>query len=208
MVISSSAALVVRDGTPRDAFEVSRILVAAFTDSPLGCWLDPDAGSRPESLLRCIAAVVTEVMASGVVRVVEDGGRVVAAAVWSLDPSATMRATEGLWPDGGARASVQGRWKLLDEVAQTRRPLHLAHQQLVLLGVRPDRQGEGLSNYLLIGHHALLDVTAVAAYALADDPDHRLLRRHGYTPIGPARLLPGRVPVWVMWRPPSPADAP
>ncbi len=205
-MISSPAALVIRDATPRDTYEVSQTLAAAFTGSRLGCWLDPDVRSRPGTLLSGIAAVVTEVMASGIVRVVEDGGHVVAVAVWSLDSSGPIRAVGDVWADSGARASVQGRWKLLDELAQTRRPLHLTHQQLVLLGVRPDRQGEGLSSYLLIGHHALLHVTGVAAYALADESSHSLLLRHGYTAIGPPRLLPDRVPVWVMWRPPSPAD--
>lgn len=205
MAISSPAALVIRDATPRDTYEVSQALVAAFTSSRLGCWLQPDAASRPGTLLGCIAAVVTEVMASGNVRVVEDGEHVVAAAVWSLDSSGPIRTAGDVWGDSGARASLQGRWKLLDELAQTRRPLHFSHQQLVLLGVRPDRQGEALSSYLLIGHHVLLYVTGVAAYALADESSRPLLQRHGYTAIGP-RLLPDRLPVWAMWRPPLPAD--
>ena len=52
----------------------------------------------------------------------------------------------------------------------------------------------------------LLHVTGMAAYALADESSHWLLLRHGYTAIGPSRLLPDRLPVWAMWRPPSPAD--
>nr|WP_221378318.1 hypothetical protein [Actinoplanes polyasparticus] len=205
-MLTSSAALVVRDATVRDAFEVTQTLVAALTDSRLGSWLGMDDGSLSGSLLPWVAAVVTQATDSGIVRVVEENGRVVAAALWSLETARPVGVRRAFWPVNNAQPDVRSRWKLLEEVAQTRRPLHPAHQRLALLGVHPDRQGEGLSNYLLIGHHALLDVMGVAAYALADESSRGLLSRHGYTAVGESRLLPGRMPVWAMWRPPAPAD--
>jgi GNAT superfamily N-acetyltransferase len=202
---SSPATLVVRDATPRDTYAVTLTLAAAFSDSPLGCWLDPDERSRPGTIRRYAAAVVMQVMESGIVRVVEDTGRVVAAAVWALHGRWPLPSTHGAEVHGESEARVRDRWKLLDEVAQKRRPPHLAHQQLVLLGVHPDQHGQGLSRYLLIGHHAFLHVTGAAAYTLADQSTHLLLQRYGYSAIGPPHLLPGRIPVWARWRPPSPA---
>ena len=206
MVPLSPAALVVRDATPRDTYAVTLTLAAAFSDSPLARWLDQDERSRPETIRRYAAAVVMQVMESGIIRVVEDTGRVVAAAVWTMHGRLPLPTAHGAKVHGESDVGVQGRWKLLDDVAQTRRPLHLAHQQLVLLGVHPDQRGQGLSSYLLIGHHAFLHVTGTAAYTVADQSAHLLLQRHGYSAVGPPYLLPGRVPVWAMWRPPSSAD--
>lgn len=206
MVTSSPATFVVRDATPRDAYAVTVTLAAAFRDSSLARWLDPDERSRSGTIWRYAAAVVMQVMESGIIRVVEDTGRVVAVAAWELEGRWPLPTTHGADGHSESETRVQGRWKLLDEVAQSRRPLHITHQQLVLLGVHPDQRGQGLSSYLLIGHHALLHVTGTAAYTVADQYTYLLLQRHGYSPIGPPHVLPGRMPVWAMWRPPSPAD--
>jgi hypothetical protein len=71
------------------------------------------------------------------------------------------------------------------------------------LGVRPDRQGQGIGSFLLIGHHAYLHVAGIPAYLEANDPRNRnLYLRHGYVDVGPPIVLPTGLPIWPMWRAP------
>ncbi|MEU4217352.1 hypothetical protein [Actinoplanes sp. NPDC026623] len=204
----SPPSLVIRDAVPRDAFAITQVLTAALQDSPIGQWMDPDPHSRHLVLLRYAGALATRVLGSGIVRLIEDAGEVVAAALWSLDPLVALSPVPaGGVIDGPAGESVLDRLNLLHEVTQTRRPWHQAHQQLLLLGVRPGRQRQGLGGYLLIGHHTYLHVTGIGGYAITvDGAGQQLLERHGYSPIGPPQLLPGAVPVSAMWRPPVVAD--
>jgi GNAT superfamily N-acetyltransferase len=190
-VNSPTSTAIVRDAIPRDTCAACQTLTAAFVNSPLGRWLDPDGQSGPGVLARCVTAAVAQAFSSGIIRVVEDAGRVVAAAVWSLKADRTLAAVPRRIGHDPAAAEVEGRWRLLAEVGLTRRPLRHPPHHLVLFGVHPDRQGEGLSSYLLIGDHALLHVTGLAAYVLPDESSQRLLRRHRYSVIGPSPATAG-----------------
>jgi GNAT superfamily N-acetyltransferase len=209
MAPSSAPALVFRNALARDFLPVTTILAAAFVESPVACWLDPNDQRRRLTLLAYIGDLVRRTIGTGGARVVEDGGEIVGAALWSVHSGAGQSVAARLAGRATERAltEVHRRRRELDRLVDDRRPRDVACQQLVCLGVRPDRQGQGIGNSLLIGHHAFLHVTNTPAYLVASaDRPQTWFERYGYSGIGPTQLLPGGLPVQAMWRPPGPAD--
>lgn len=206
----SAATLEIRDAHVGDAFAVTQVLSAALAESPLGQWLDPDPQTRRASLLGHVGGLVVETITSGIVRLVEDSGKIVGATLWSIHsqpdrPASVTQATSSA--DDPAAVRVQRRRRLLEQLVHHRCPRRTQHHRLAYLGVRPDRQGQDVGSYLLIGHHALLHVTGTPACVLADGaPSRELFEGHGYAGSGPPQTLPGGLRVWPMWRPPVPAD--
>jgi len=209
-VSQCAATLAIRDAHVGDAFAVTQVLSEALAESSLGRWLDPDPQARRASLLGHVGGLVVETIASGIVRVVEDSGKIVGAALWAShsrvnQPAAVAQAASSA--DDPAALPLQRRGRLLKQLAENGCRRRVSHHRLVYLGVRPDRQGQGIGSYLLIGHHALLHVTETPACLLADGGRNReLFERHGYAGIGPPQILPGGLRVQAMWRPPLPAD--
>jgi hypothetical protein len=76
--------------------------------------------------------------------------------------------------------------------------LRIASRGLHQAVVSDAMRGAGAGGSIERLTHADADECAVSSQPL--------LQGHGYAAIGPPRLLPDRVPVWVMWRPPSAAD--
>lgn len=142
-MISTPAASVVRDALARDTFAICQTLTVALQDSPTGLWLDPYPVSRQSTMMRYVGALVTQVIDAGIVRLVEDSGEVVAAALWSLDPQvAEAPVPAGGVVDGPAGDQVRERLVEVHEATRNHRLWHLPHHELLLLGVRPDRQGQ------------------------------------------------------------------
>jgi len=198
VVTSSTATLVTRDAIPRDAYALTRVLTAALAASPLGGWLEPDPRRRPHSALDCIGPLVPQSIRAGIVRLAEQDGVIVAAALWSLHPCAGPVAASM-----EALREVSRRRDRLDRFTEKHRP-PLRHQQLVYLGVHPKHRGQGIGAHLLTDHHALLNATGTPAYAVvADKATRDMLARHGYTPTGRAEPLRGGARARAMWRPPD-----
>ena len=209
--VSSPAAdaSAIRDAIPRDSFNVCQVLAAACATSLVGRWIDPFADSQGRVLMNYVSTLTSNALSSGIVRVVEDRGEIVGVALWTLHPReepALESCEAGVLFDGDSGLAVRDRRAVLMSAAERHRPRHAAHHQLVYLGVRPGRQRRGIGTRLLISHHALLHVTGTPSYVLADDIRTRdVFLRHGYSGIGPGRMLPGGLPVWPMWRPAGPA---
>ena len=211
----STTTLILRDARPPDRSAIPEVLTAAFADTDVGRWLDPDPETRRTHALAHFDRTTERALASGTVRVADEGGEILAAALWfpyppKADP-VTERTPQPLTADGGAGrplGDVLERHRLLDRLLEERHPGSPAHHHLAYLGVRPDRQCQGIGSYLLIGHHAYLHVAGIPAYLEASDPRNReLYLRHGYTDVGVPIVLPGGIPIWPMWRPPAPAGA-
>jgi GNAT superfamily N-acetyltransferase len=232
----SAARLTLRDAQPQDRSAITGVLATAFADSDVGRWLDPDPDTRLPHALGYFGTTVNQAMATGTVRVADERGQVLAAAVWFPHPMASVRSdgptglseggavstaggtagdgapANGAAGDGaagdGAGVAVFERLRLLRRLMDERHPYGPAHHHLAYLGVRPDRQRQGIGSYLLIGHHAYLHVAGIPAYLEANDPRNRqLYLRHGYTDVGAPIVLPNGIPIWPMWRPPAPAGA-
>src|SRR4051794_7506411 len=79
----------------------------------------------------------------------------------------------------------------LDAIFDKHHPGALPHHHLGLLGVRGDRQGEGLGTALLRHHHARLDQAGIPAYLEASSTGSRdLYARQGYELMGEAYSAP------------------
>jgi len=199
----SAAHLTLRDARPQDRPAITGVLAAAFADSDVARWLDPDPDTRLPHALAHFGTTVDRTMSGGTVRVADERGEILAAALWFARPATPAASDE---PAGGG--AVVGRLRLLEQLLDERHPRGPAHHHLAYLGVRPDRQRQGIGSYLLIGHHAYLHVAGIPAYLEANDPRSRqLYLRHGYTDVGVPIMLPTGIPIWPMWRPPAPAGA-
>jgi GNAT superfamily N-acetyltransferase len=188
-----AAKLVLRGGRPHEAAAVVEVLAEALAGGDIDRWLGATAATR-ESYFR---TTVDSAFADGIVRVADEGGALVGAALWFPRPEGVRQ------PPTDARTD---RLAILERLLAERHPAAPAHHHLAYLGVRPDRQCQGIGSYLLIGHHAYLHVSRTPAYLEANDPRNRALYlRHGYTDVGTPILLPGGLPIWPMWRPPAPA---
>jgi GNAT superfamily N-acetyltransferase len=195
-----TAKLVLRGGQPHEAAAITDVLAAAFTGGTVDRWI----GATAESRRAYFRTVVSATFAEGIVRVAEEDGSVLGAALWFPRPESPPLdpAPNPVEPP----ATGADRLALLERRLAERHPAAPAHHHLAYLGVRPDRQGQGIGSYLLIGHHAYLHVSRTPAYLEANDQRNRALYlRHGYTDVGAPIVLPGGVPIWPMWRPPTPA---
>jgi GNAT superfamily N-acetyltransferase len=203
----SAANLTLRDAQPQDRSAVIEVLAAAFADSDIGRWLDPDPETQVRHAHTYFGTAVDRAMATGTVRVADESGEILAAALWLPYPPASRRSRP-TGPRPVHAAPVLARLRLLERLLDERHPSGPAHHHLAYLGVRPDRQRQGIGSYLLIGHHAFLHVAGIPAYLEASDPLNReLYLRHGYTDVGAPIVLPTGIPIWPMWRPSAPAGA-
>ena len=85
-----------------------------------------------------------------------------------------------------------------------RHPAGPAHSHLAILGVRPDRQRQGLGTALLLARHRVLDRDGTPGYLEAADwATRRLYQRHGYADLGQPIQLPGGPMMYPMWREPG-----
>jgi GNAT superfamily N-acetyltransferase len=201
--------LITRDAGLADHATVTTLLAAAFTDGAVARWLDPDPDTRDANALDYFATTVNHALHSGIVRVAEENGELVGAALWfpyrapdSPPEPITVPASDD------PQAGVSLRLKILEGVLDKRHPRH-PHHYLAFLGVRPDRQNNGIGSHLLISYHAFLHTVRIPAYLEATDPRNReLYRRHGYFDLGDNPIvLPGGGPrIYPMWREPVPAD--
>ena len=196
----STANLTLRDAQPQDRTTIIEILAGAFADGDVARWLDPDPGTRRAHSCGYFHATVDHALAYGTVRVADECGEVLGAALWLPYPVPSPIV------EPAAAGPVFERLYLLERLLDERHPRTPAHYHLAYLGVRPDRQGEGIGSCLLIGQHAYLHVAGIPAYLEANDPrNHELYLRHGYADAGAPIVLPTGIAIWPMWRPPIPA---
>ncbi|OLB77385.1 MAG: GNAT family N-acetyltransferase [Actinobacteria bacterium 13_2_20CM_2_71_6] len=197
--------LVIRDITPVDTTEITRLLAAAMGDGPVARWLAPDPAVRRE-----YAPAYFEIFAEHAVRY----GEVYATA----DPATGEMSGVALWfpltslipPPADydlrlkdASAAAFDRVGELDAALAEHHPMG-PHHYLAFLAVHPDHQNRGIGSALLDRHHARLDAAGIPAYLEANDPRNRnLYLRHGYLSSAPIQL-PDGPPVWPMWRAPMP----
>jgi GNAT superfamily N-acetyltransferase len=208
MVHSSAAVVEVRDAVVRDSFAVNSVLTDACIKTPFGRGLVSEPSVRRGCAQVFMGGLVTATIADGIVRLAVVNGEVLGAALWSMHhgtgrPVRTDAADEG----GVEAASVPQVWRRqLQELADDRCPSGVGHHRLRYIGVDPDRQGLGIGAELLIQHHALLHLMRIPALVVTDHAGEPFFERHRYSRIGPTGLLPGGVPMLVMWRNPEPAD--
>lgn len=192
---------------------VVRLLDEAFQDDPVSGWVFPGEEYRRATHHRLMAAFTDVVLAEGWIDVTEDGS---ACALWLSVPA-------GDAPDGGAsdgdagpdeadeavrmRESVDPANRRVEEITRLMaesHPADRAHAYLWMIGVVPERQGEGLGGALI--QHVLdrCDREGLPAYLEASsERSTRLYDRLGFVFTGRTLDLPDGPRMWPMWREPA-----
>ncbi|GLH99880.1 N-acetyltransferase [Phytohabitans aurantiacus] len=188
------------------------MLVETSVATPDAYWLIPDRGERKAVFGRYWQALVDPVLSGRVDGwFVDVTDPVDAVAVWQdHTPSQTAQSNVDDELLNAAYGRHADRFRLREAVLAHHRPSQ-PHRGLVWMGVRPDRQRQGLGSALL--RHALrsmdTDSDGAATYLVAVcSPAREFFMRHGYQLHQPAPLfLPDSGPaLWPLWRDPMPAD--
>ncbi|MGI5194924.1 GNAT family N-acetyltransferase [Streptomyces sp. CA-288835] len=187
-----------------DREAVTRLLDDAFQNDPVSSWVFPDADDRRRTHHLLMGAFLGIVLEEGYVDVTEDGS---ACALWLPTPA---EAHEDDDEDGPAqlREAVDPGNERIEQIARLTAGIHpagTAHEYLWMIGVAPERQGEGLGTALI--QHVLdrCDREQLPAYLEASSARSRpLYERLGFTFMGSTLDLPDGPPMWPMWRDPAP----
>lgn len=187
---------------PTDAGWIADLVGAAFLHLPVTAWLVPDPDERARVMPRNFQILVEYVLEHGEVDTTADRS---GAALWL-----PRGATELPPPVDYDRRVEQAcgaaapRFHELDALFEKHHPDGGAHHHLALLGVRGDRQGQGIGSALLRHHHAELDRTGVPGFLEASSTGSRdLYARHGYQLLGEPYAVPNGALFWPMWREPA-----
>jgi len=189
-----------------DVLETAWVLARAFRDNPGMLAILPGTTEeyRLKKLGPCMDGFTRSVLRYGVAEVVKDAGKVVAGAL-SFRPGefpppfwATVIQSKG--PIGaGIRTAL--RTARVDHEMRKRHP-HYRHWYLWILGVEPERQGQGLGSVLLRSLSDKAEADGVPCYLETDKPSSvKIYERHGYR-VEAEDVLPGvDLRLWFMRRP-------
>ncbi|MFD5039092.1 GNAT family N-acetyltransferase [Streptomyces sp. NPDC058378] len=191
----------IRRAEQRDRDQVVRILEEAFHHDPVSSWVFPDEQHRRAVHGRFLGVFADVTLEGGRIDLLEDG---TAAALWLSVPAgvpdeeddtpALMRETAD--PDN-ERAELVGR------LTGAVHPHDRAHEYLLMIGVSPERQGEGIGEALMRGVLERCDREGTPAYLEASSERSRgLYERLGFAFMGRTVDLPQGPPMWPMWREP------
>jgi GNAT superfamily N-acetyltransferase len=196
---------------------VVRLLDEAFQDDPVSNWVFPDPAQRRAKHPGLMAAFTDVVLAEGRVDLAEDGS---ACALWlSVPATGNHDGAGGNQEDGeGDGADEDGPAQLREAVDPDNERIELigrltagihpegrAHAYLWMIGVTPERQGEGLGRALIESVLDRCDREGLAAYLEASNARSRALyERLGFALSGRPLDLPDGPRMWPMWREPRP----
>ncbi|MFD5062799.1 MULTISPECIES: GNAT family N-acetyltransferase [unclassified Streptomyces] len=192
----------IRQAEAEDREQVVRLLDEAFHHDPVSGWVFPEEAHRRAVHGKFLGVFVDVTLAEGRIDLLEDG---TAVALWLPVPAgapteedttpALMRATAD--PDN-ERAELVGR------LTGAIHPHDRAHEYLLMIGVSPDRQGEGIGAALIADVLERCDRDGVPAYLEASSArSRRLYERLGFTFMGTTVELPEGPSMWPMWREPQ-----
>lgn len=190
---------------------MARILQAAFQDDPVLGWFLRDDSRAEQARSHFFSANVEDYFANARrVDVAVDGdGRMAGAAMWTPAPGAqpmAWRDRRGLWGLRGWTGLRRFPRFLRLVTATERRHPRDPHQYLFLIGVEPERQGQGVGSALLGGVLAECDAEGLPAYLEnTNERNLPLYRRHGFEVIEALHLGRNGPMLWLMLRRPREA---
>lgn len=188
---------------PHEVRQLAAVLAGAFAADPVAEYVTPSAAGRPARMERFFHDLV-------LTRLTLPFGHVYTTA---------DIAGGALWlPPGEAHASVWEQVRMLPLIARlmgrdTPRALRAMaamekvhprepHWYLWFAGVRPERQGEGISTALVRPILDRCDAESMPAYLEATNEHSRdLAARQGFEVTGLLELPDGGPTLWLMWRP-------
>ncbi|MEU1124676.1 GNAT family N-acetyltransferase [Streptomyces sp. NPDC005899] len=190
----------VRRADERDRGQVVRIMEEAFHHDPVSAWVFPDEAHRRAVHGRFLGAFADAALDGGWIDLLEDG---TATALWLSVPADapeeddTPARMREVTDPGNERVELVGR------LSAEAHPRGRAHVYLLMIGVSPERQGEGIGEALVSGVLDRCDRDGVPAYLEASsERSRRLYERLGFRLLGRGVDLPDGPSMWPMWRDP------
>ncbi|MCX5204294.1 GNAT family N-acetyltransferase [Streptomyces sp. NBC_00237] len=189
----------IRQATGFDRDAVVRLVDEAFQDDPVSKWIFPDVQHYRRVHPQMMGGFFDQVLKDGWVDVTED---LSAVAMWLPTPAGEPGPDDG---PAQLRAAVDPdneRVELVSTYTAAIHPHHREHAYLWIIGVDPERQGEGLGSALMAPVLDACDRDGTAAYLEASSERSReLYLRRGFADIGePLRLPYGGPVMYPMWR--------
>ncbi|NYS18572.1 GNAT family N-acetyltransferase [Streptomyces sp. SJ1-7] len=181
---------------------VVSVLEEAFHHDPVSSWVFPDEAHRRAVHGKFLGVFADITLAEGRIDIADDGAAVAlwlpvpAGAPEEEDPTpALMRQTAD--PDNE-------RCELVGRLTGKAHPHDRAHSYLLMVGVSPQRQGQGVGAELIRTELDRCDRDGVPAYLEASSARSRTLyERLGFGFLGSAVELPDGPSMWPMWREPQ-----
>ncbi|MBQ0912420.1 MULTISPECIES: GNAT family N-acetyltransferase [Streptomyces] len=201
----------IRTAGEDDRDTVVRLLDEAFQDDPVSGWVFPGEEYRRRTHHRLMGAFTDIVLADGWIDLTEDGA---ACALWLSVPGEEDASEEpGEEPAEDAedvpaqvREAVDPDNERVESIARLTEDIHPsgpAHAYLWMIGVAPERQGEGLGTALIASVLDRCDRDGLPAYLEASSERSKgLYERLGFACTGRVLHLPDGPRMWPMWREP------
>ncbi|MFE0982603.1 GNAT family N-acetyltransferase [Streptomyces rochei] len=201
----------IRTAGEDDRDTVVRLLDEAFQDDPVSGWVFPGEEYRRRTHHRLMGAFTDIVLADGWIDLTEDGA---ACALWLSVPGEEDASGE---PDeepaedaedvpAQVREAVDPDNERVESIARLTEDIHPsgpAHAYLWMIGVAPERQGEGLGTALIASVLDRCDRDGLPAYLEASSERSKgLYERLGFACTGRVLHLPDGPRMWPMWREP------
>ncbi|MGW5599331.1 GNAT family N-acetyltransferase [Streptomyces rochei] len=201
----------IRTAGEDDRDTVVRLLDEAFQDDPVSGWVFPGEEYRRRTHHRLMGAFTDIVLADGWIDLTEDGA---ACALWLSVPGEEDTPEE---PDeepaedaedvpaqvGEAVDPDNERVESIARLTEDIHPSGPAHAYLWMIGVAPERQGEGLGTALIASVLDRCDRDGLPAYLEASSERSKgLYERLGFACTGRVLHLPDGPRMWPMWREP------
>lgn len=191
----------IRTAGAADRELVVRLLDTAFHDDPVSGWVFPGAEHRRRKHPALMAAFTDIVLAAGRIDLTEDG---TACALWLSVPAGNEEDEDGPAQVRAAVDPENERVELVGRLTAEIHPADRAHEYLWMIGVAPERQGEGLGTALITTVLDHCDREGLPAYLEASSARSRTLyERLGYEVLDRPLDLPDGPLMWPMWREPK-----
>jgi GNAT superfamily N-acetyltransferase len=182
------------------------MLARAFRDNPamVGILKGDDAEKREHILRTVMLGFAKSVQRDGVVEVVKEGDSIVAASLVfppGRFPPSIVGQLITAWAVLSSRIGRAHRFALADHDMR-RKHLHEPHWFLWVLGVEPERQGQGLGSRLLRSLRAKADAERMPCYLETDRKTSvRIYQNHGFDVMSDEVLRGVDTQMWFMQRP-------
>jgi ribosomal protein S18 acetylase RimI-like enzyme len=195
----------IRAATAADHPTAQEALVSAFDDDPVLNWFVRTDATRTRALGTAFRTSLEVFAPFGLTFVEGSGG---GAALWSRHDQWQMSTWQELTllPTYVSICGL-GRFRRLVtgfDVMKAHHPRE-PHYYLYCIGVRADRQGQGIGARLLAPMLERCDAEGLPAYLESSkERNVPFYRRHGFEVREEIQFGPGGPPLWPMWRAPRP----
>jgi GNAT superfamily N-acetyltransferase len=195
--------MAVRPVREQDVDPLAIALTRAFQDDPVTCWVYAGEPRRSKWSQRFFAWQLRRLLPQDVSWTTADGRG--GAALWALPGRwrETGRETLGL-----LRLTLPGVLPRLPRVLRGLGQVELRHPAerhlyLAVLGVEPDRQGQGIGSQLIRPGLDVCDRERLPAYLeTGKEANLAFYARHGFRVLDELHLPKGP-PIWFLWREPT-----